>query len=49
MNLTEVPQRGESVNFVPCPECGKGSTQYDEETGAPRCSVCGAVDDSPDR
>jgi hypothetical protein len=24
MNPTEVPQYGESVNFMPCPECGEG-------------------------
>jgi uncharacterized protein (DUF983 family) len=45
MNPTEVPQYGESVNFMPCPECGEGSMQYDDEVGAPKCSACGAVDD----
>ncbi len=28
--------------------CGEGSMQYDEEAGAPRCSVCGTVDDGPE-
>jgi uncharacterized protein (DUF983 family) len=48
MNPTEVARYGESVNFMPCPECGEGSMQYDEEVGAPKCRVCGAVDDGPE-
>ena len=48
MDPTVVPQYGESVKFMPCPECGEGSMQYDEETGAPRCSICGVVGDGPE-
>jgi len=33
---------------MPCPECGEGSMQYDQEAGVPKCSACGAVDDGPD-
>lgn len=47
MNPTEVAQYGESVNFMPCPECGEGSLQYDPDDGAPTCSACGYVDDGP--
>jgi uncharacterized protein (DUF983 family) len=46
MNPTEVAQYGESVNFMPCPECGEGSMEYDPEAEAPKCNVCGTVDDS---
>jgi len=48
MNPTEVARYGESVNFMPCPECGEGSMQYDEEVGTATCRVCGAVDDGPE-
>jgi len=45
MNPAEVARYGESVNYMPCPECGEGSLQYDESVGAPKCSACGAVDE----
>jgi len=48
MNPTEVPQYGESVNFLPCEECGEGNMAYDPEVDAPRCTACGAVDDGPE-
>lgn len=47
MNPTEVPQYGESVNYLPCENCGEGTMQYDEEAGAAKCTVCGAVDEGP--
>lgn len=47
MNPTEVPQYGESVNFMPCPECGEGSLQYNPDHSAPACNACGYVDDGP--
>lgn len=48
MNPTEVPQYGESVNYLPCDECGEGTMQYDPELDAAKCTVCGAVDDGPE-
>lgn len=47
MNPTEVPQYGESVNYLPCHECGEGTMQYDEDLDAATCSTCGAVDETP--
>ncbi|MEF8822131.1 MAG: hypothetical protein V5A52_07625 [Halovenus sp.] len=49
MNPTEVPQYGESVNYLPCDECGEGSMQYDPDVGAAKCTVCGAIDEGPDQ
>lgn len=49
MNPTEVPQYGESVNFLPCETCGEGTMQYDPERGAAICSACGTVDEGPER
>ncbi len=46
MNPTEVPQYGETVNYVPCRNCGEGSLQYDGEDDVVRCSVCGEVSDA---
>jgi len=48
MNPTEVAQYGESVNYLPCPECGEGNMEYDPEAGAPKCTACGAVDEGPE-
>lgn len=48
MSPTEVPQYGGSVDFMPCPECGEGGLQYDDDLGAPRCRACGHVEDGPD-
>jgi uncharacterized protein (DUF983 family) len=48
MNPSEIPQYGDSVDFMPCPECGEGSLQYDPDAGLPRCSACGHVDERPD-
>jgi hypothetical protein len=38
LNPTEVPQYGESVDFMPCPECGEGSLEYDPDLGVPKKS-----------
>lgn len=48
MNPTEVAQYGESVNYLPCPECGEGNMEYDADAGAPKCTACGAIDERPD-
>jgi hypothetical protein len=41
------PRYGESVSYLPCPECGEGSLVYDEDREASVCRACGAVDDGP--
>jgi len=46
MNPTEVPQYGETVNYVPCRNCGEGSLRYDAEDDVVRCTVCGEVSDA---
>lgn len=41
------PRYGNSVSYLPCPECGEGSLVYDEDREQSVCNSCGVAADGP--